>query len=177
MADAPMAGFPPPRESVVSLENWQEPPFNRWSFQHLREIVPTQRIARGARAKPLVRSDNQRGLDHVAVTRLGAGPSTVGEVLADTWTDAVIVLHDSQIVVERYFGQMRVNTPHLLMSVSKSVVSSVAGIAVEPITAKKTLAMYEDPRCPICDHGCCRPDWLSWPCRGLAPGCSERCGR
>ena len=61
MADAPMAGFPPPPESVVTLGNWQEPPFNRWSFQHLREIVPTQRIARGARAKPLARSDNPAG--------------------------------------------------------------------------------------------------------------------
>ena len=55
MSDALMAGFPPPPESVVSLGNWQEPPFNRWSFQHLREIVPTQRIARGARAKALAR--------------------------------------------------------------------------------------------------------------------------
>ena len=128
MSDALMAGFPPPRESVVSLGNWQEPPFNRWSFQHLREIVPTQRIARGARAKALVRADNPPALDHIAVTRIGAGPSTVGEVLADTWTDAVIVLHDGQIVLERYFGQMRANTPHLLMSVSKSIVGCVCGI-------------------------------------------------
>ena len=106
----------------MTLGNWQEPPFNRWSFQHLREIVPTQRITRGARAKALELSDNPPALDHIAVTRLGAGPSTVGEVLADTWTDAVIVLHDGQVVLERYFGQMRANTPHLLMSVSKSIV-------------------------------------------------------
>ena len=37
--DAPMEGFPPPRESVVNLGNWQEPPFIRWSFQHLREVA------------------------------------------------------------------------------------------------------------------------------------------
>ena len=128
MSDALMAGFPPSPESVVSLGNWQEPPFLRWSFQHLREIVPTQRIARGARAKALARPDNPRALDDIAVMRIGAGPSTVGEVLADTWTDAVIVLHDGQIVLERYFGQMRANTPHLLMSVSKSIVGCVCGI-------------------------------------------------
>src|SRR6185312_6001669 len=126
--DALMAGFPPPPESVVSVENWQEPPFNRWSFQHLRELVPTQRIARGARAKALARTDNPPALDHIAVTRLGAGPSTVAEVLTDTWTDAVIVLHDGQVVLERYFGQMQANTPHLLMSVSKSIVGCVCGI-------------------------------------------------
>ena len=102
MSDALMAGFPPPPESVVRLDNWQEPPFNRWSFQHLREIVPTQRIARGARAKGLSRADNPPALDDIAVMRIGAGPSTVGEVLTDTWTDAVIVVHDGQIILERY---------------------------------------------------------------------------
>ena len=144
MSDALMAGFPPPPESVVSLGNWQDPPFNRWSFQHLREIVPTQRIARGARAKAAGAPDNPPALDHIAVTRLGAGPSTVGEVLADTWTDAVIVLHDGQIVLERYFGQMRANTPHLLMSVSKSIVGCVCGI----LASQRRL----DPEAPITQY-------------------------
>ena len=130
MSDGLMAGFPPPAESVVSLGNWQEPPFIRWSFQHLRELVPTQRIDRGPRAKALARHDNPPALDHIAVQRVAAGPSTVREVLADTWTDAVIVLHDGQVVLERYFGQMRANTPHLLMSVSKSIVGCVCGILV-----------------------------------------------
>src|SRR6478736_764255 len=99
MSDALMAGFPPPAESVVSLGNWQEPPFIRWSFQHLRELVPTQRIDRGPRAKVLARHDNPPVLDHIAVQRVAAGPSTVLEVLEDTWTDAVIVLHDGQVVL------------------------------------------------------------------------------
>ena len=144
MSDALMAGFPPPPDSVVSLGNWQEPPFNRWSFQHLREIVPTQRITRGARAKELALSDKPPALDHIAVTRLGAGPSTVGEVLADTWTDAVIVLHNGQVVLERYFGQMRANTPHLLMSVSKSIVGCVCGI----LASKRRL----DPEAPVTQY-------------------------
>ncbi|MGB8922683.1 MAG: serine hydrolase, partial [Pseudomonas sp.] len=143
MSDALMAGFPPPPESVVSLGNWQDPPFNRWSFQHLREIVPTQRIARGARAKAQAPA-NPKALDHIAVTRLGAGPSTVGEVLADTWTDAVIVLHGDQVVLERYFGPMRANTPHLLMSVSKSIVGCVCGI----LASKRRL----DPEAPITQY-------------------------
>ena len=45
MSDLPlMSGFPPAPDSRVSLVNWQDPPFNRWSFQHLRELIPTQRI-------------------------------------------------------------------------------------------------------------------------------------
>ncbi|MFY9920128.1 MAG: serine hydrolase [Mycobacterium sp.] len=128
MAHAPMAGFPPPRESVVNLENWQEPAFNRWSFQHLREIIPTQRIARGPETRVLLGVDDPPALDDIAVTRLGAGPATVGGVLADTWTDAVIVLHDGQVVLERYLGTMKADMSHLLMSVSKSIVGCVCGI-------------------------------------------------
>jgi hypothetical protein len=44
-----MSGAPPfPRPSLVTLANWQDPPFNRWSFQHLRELVPTARVSRAA---------------------------------------------------------------------------------------------------------------------------------
>jgi hypothetical protein len=42
-----MAGPPPFGGRQVTLANWQRPPFNRWSFQHVRELIPTARIARG----------------------------------------------------------------------------------------------------------------------------------
>ena len=48
-----MAGFPPPAEALVTLANWQGPPYNRWAFQHLREVIPTQRISRGLVPRPL----------------------------------------------------------------------------------------------------------------------------
>jgi len=47
-----MVGSPPyPPERLVSLSNWQDPPFNRWGFQHVRDLIPTARIARGDRAR------------------------------------------------------------------------------------------------------------------------------
>jgi len=43
-----MAGAPPfPAERRVTLANWQDPPFNRWGFQHVRDLIPTARISRG----------------------------------------------------------------------------------------------------------------------------------
>jgi len=39
-----MHGFPPAPESRVTLENWRRSPFNRWSFQHVRELVPSADI-------------------------------------------------------------------------------------------------------------------------------------
>ncbi len=127
-----MAGFPPTDESLVTLTNWQDPPFNRWSFQHLREVIPTQRIARGPGPVHVLRQHpHPVDLDDIAVTRLDGRTTTVADVLGETWTDAVVVLHDGLLVYERYYDGMTEDTPHLLMSVSKSVVGCVAGILVE----------------------------------------------
>jgi CubicO group peptidase (beta-lactamase class C family) len=127
-----MSGFPPPTESRVTLANWQDPPYNRWSFQHLRELIPTQRISRGHGSSPaLAQHGGSPVLDDITVYRLAGHRSTFAEVIAETWTDAVVVLHEGQIVFEQYFDGMTEETPHLLMSVTKSVVGCIAGILVE----------------------------------------------
>ena len=127
-----MSGFPPPAESRATLANWQDPPYNRWSFQHLRELIPTQRISRGSGpVRGLARHGASPVLEDVTVFRLSGETSTFAEAIAETWTDAVVVLHDGQIVLEQYFSGMTQETPHLLMSVTKSVVGCIAGILVE----------------------------------------------
>ena len=44
MQKALMKGFPAPAELQVTLANWRRTPFNKWSFQHVREIIPTADI-------------------------------------------------------------------------------------------------------------------------------------
>ncbi len=127
-----MSGFPPAKASQVTLANWQDPPFNRWAFQHVREIIPTHRISRGW--GPLRRLAHERrplAPDAVAVQRLEGRSSTLAEVLADTWTDAVVIVHDGRVVLESYANGMAPDTPHIMMSVTKSVVGCVAGILVD----------------------------------------------
>src|SRR6185312_14224906 len=49
-----MSGFPAAPALQVNLSNWQQPPYLRWAFQHLREVIPTQPIRAGApRALPV----------------------------------------------------------------------------------------------------------------------------
>ncbi len=122
-----MSGVPPfAPESQVTLANWQEPPFNRWAFQHIRELIPTARISRGdGGPRQLPRAE--RDISALAF-RSGGLDLTVGEMLAQTYTDGFLVLHHGKIVAEQYFNGMRPDTTHLLMSISKSVVSTVAGI-------------------------------------------------
>ena len=130
-----MQGFPPPPGARVTLANWQEPPFNRWSFSHMRELVPTQRISRGSGpvtplpASPLPASPLPLG--KIALHRVDGTRASVDEVLEDTYTDATVVVHGGRVVLERYAGETAPGTPHLLMSISKSVVGCVVGNLVE----------------------------------------------
>jgi CubicO group peptidase (beta-lactamase class C family) len=127
-----MSGFPPAEPSQVTLANWQDPPFNRWSFQHLREVIPTHRISRGwGPIYPLPYHQHPLIPATVPVHRIDGAAATLAGVLADTWTDAVVIVHDGRIVLEDYANEMAPDTPHIMMSVTKSVVGCVAGILVE----------------------------------------------
>jgi len=123
-----MTGFPPAPEDQVSLANWREAPFNRWSFRHVREIIPTADIARDphqARPLPIGLVDT----DRIRIRR-ARGALSLDDFLMAASTDSLVVLHRGRIVVERYGDGMTAETPHILMSVSKSVLGLLTGILV-----------------------------------------------
>ena len=121
-----MAGPPPfPPERLVTLANWQEPPFNRWAFQHVGELIPTARIPRGD--GPVSRlPEEPRDLSRTPIHG-GGRPVSLATFLERTYTDGIIVLHGGQVVMESYFNDMSPRARHLLMSVSKSITSAVCG--------------------------------------------------
>ncbi len=125
-----MTGFPPAPESQVTLANWQDPPFNRWAFRHMREIIPSQPIPAGTTGAggPAPLPAWPGSMPDPPVWRLDGTTATAAEVFAGTYTDALVVLHDGQLVAEQYDAGMTAATRHLLMSVSKSVVGCVAGV-------------------------------------------------
>jgi hypothetical protein len=119
---------PYPPERLVTLANWQDPPFNRWGFQHVRDLIPTTRIPRGE--GPVRRFPRaERDLTELTV-RCRGRRIRVDRLLEETYTDGFLVLHRGRLVTERYFNGLRPDTTHLLMSVSKSVTSAVAGVLV-----------------------------------------------
>ena len=122
-----MAGPPPFDERLVSLANWQDPPFNRWSFQHIRDLIPTARIPRTDAVRRLPGAE--RDLSGIRF-RSGGREMTVAQMLDRSFTDGFLVLHRGRVVFEQYRNGMTPETPHLLMSVSKSVTATIAGILV-----------------------------------------------
>ncbi len=125
--DEPVIGGDPGRvPSGVSLDNWQSSTYLHWAFQHIADFLPTATIARGSGpvaslpAAPVP-------VGEIAVVLPDGAASTVAAVMGTTATDGWLVTQRGQVLAEEYFGGMRPDTRHLLMSVSKSLVGTVAG--------------------------------------------------
>jgi CubicO group peptidase (beta-lactamase class C family) len=124
-----MTGFPPAPEDQVSLANWREAPFNRWSFRHVREIIPTAGIAHDphqARPLPVGLVDT----DRIRIRGARGRVLSLDDFLMAASTDSLVILHRGRIIVERYADGMTPETPHILMSVSKSLLGLLTGILV-----------------------------------------------
>jgi CubicO group peptidase (beta-lactamase class C family) len=126
-----MNGHPPLPQEQVTVANWLEAPYNRWSFWHVRELFPTQLVSRGSLpVRPLPASPVDH-LGSVPLTRVDGSSATVNDVMADTFTDAVLVVQNGNLVSEWYAAEGAATRQHLMMSVSKSIVGCVAAVLVE----------------------------------------------
>lgn len=116
-----------PRASQIPKAEWDRAPWNRWSFQHISEILPTATISRGAGP---VREFSRRteDLDDLPVVGIGGEATTLGAFLEATYTDGFLVLRNGDIAYERYFNGMDEATLHLSQSVAKSFTGMLAGI-------------------------------------------------
>ena len=120
-----MQGSPPPADQLVTLSNWQVPPFNRWAFLHIRELIPTARISRGSGPVAVAEHD-PRPIDQITFEDQGR-TWTIAEMLDATYTDGLLVMHEGRVIDERYVDGMDPSSTHLLQSVSKSITSTVVG--------------------------------------------------
>jgi CubicO group peptidase (beta-lactamase class C family) len=125
-----MQGRPVPRANRVTLANWMTPPFNRWSLQHVAEILPTATIYRGD--GPIVELPARK--HDVATLRFEAATGemlSVAQWLSMSYTDGFIVMQNGQVIFEAYLNNMQPRTAHLTYSISKSVIGVLAGVLVD----------------------------------------------
>jgi CubicO group peptidase (beta-lactamase class C family) len=136
MASAALVGLAfavpaiPGTAPAIDASNWYWGPGNHWSYQHTRRIFPSADIDRGSGAVSKL-DYALRDLDGVSFANpTSKAPMTIAQMYPATETDALLVLHDGKIVTERYFNGMKPEDTHLLMSVSKSVIGTLAGVIV-----------------------------------------------
>ncbi|AHF88028.1 6-aminohexanoate-dimer hydrolase (plasmid) [Rhizobium leguminosarum bv. trifolii WSM1689] len=109
-------------------QDWDRAPWNRWTFQHVRDLLPTTKVWRGAGPASLLSAD-LRDIDVITFAAMGEA-HTIGSFLETSYADGFLVLHGGKIVAERYLNGMTPHTQHLSQSVAKSVVGTVAGILI-----------------------------------------------
>ena len=125
-----MQGFPPPAAARVTHQNWDSPPFNRWAFCNLRQVLPTRAVSRGdGPSSPL--PERKQDLAALGFAGPDGARRSIAGFLDETFTDGFLVLHRGSVVFERYLGHLERASLHLSQSMSKSVVGTVAGILIE----------------------------------------------
>jgi CubicO group peptidase (beta-lactamase class C family) len=137
-----MKGAPPPADKLVTAENFMLPPYNRWGFQHIRELFPTRAVPPAA--SPWALPSKPEDLGDIQVELGGGRRTTVGEWLASAYTDGFIVLDRGTVVHEQYENGQTPSTQHLMFSVTKSFTGTLMLDLMEQgrIDASRTVAHY-----------------------------------
>ena len=116
-------------ESVTTLGNWQEPAHSQWGFAHVSELIATMEIPRSTAVFEMVNRDTLDPDDVVFEFDNRAGSLT--SVIDASRVDALIVVHDGSVRFEHYGREMSPDRTHILMSVSKSITSSLAAVLTD----------------------------------------------
>lgn len=122
-----MQGTPVPRKWRIPKAGYDTPPFNRWSFQNMRQLAHTADIRRGPNVWDLPVA--VQNVDDIAF-KGATGRSTWAQMLNDTYTDATLIWLDGKVVVEHYANAMTPRIQHIIYSMSKSLSSVVAGCII-----------------------------------------------
>jgi CubicO group peptidase (beta-lactamase class C family) len=127
-----MVGFPPPESKRVNRSNaLMTPPYNRWSYLHMRTLYPTAGIPSAQKSFDIKREIDEN------ISKLKIENPETGEkydfdrFLKETYSDAFVVIHKNKIVYESYLNGMNADQPHQMMSCTKSFAGLFALLAVD----------------------------------------------
>lgn len=119
-------GFP---RHAVTLSNWRQPPFSRWAFQNVAELVPT------ALSLPVADQPESAAVDPAALLDLKLDlperSQTLRAYLERSHTDAFCVMKAGRFVADWQAAHMAFGAGHLVFSVSKSLTGILCGVLEE----------------------------------------------
>ncbi len=128
-----MTGFPPPAEKLIMQPetDFFSFPKLRWTVCHIRELMPTKQVSRGAGAPVALEYVLDNSIDTVTfIPTTGGKRMTWAESLLVNYTDGILILHKGRVVYEKYFGCLDELGKHAAMSMTKSITGLLAEILV-----------------------------------------------
>ncbi len=106
--------------SEATLANWRTSPVSKWTFHHVRELIPSAEI----------RNDPQL-IWKLKEQKAPFQTSNLESIIQETSTDAVVIIHNNEIIFESYQNGMDSDDQHILFSVSKSILGLLAGRLIQ----------------------------------------------
>ena len=140
--DSLMKGAPPSPHDQVTLANWREPGFARWSFSHMRQLLPTSPIM--AASPPLDLNEARQDLGSMRFTGADGKDMTLDTFLRNSQTDCFAVMQNGQLIYDWFDGFGAPDRPHIVFSVSKSLTALVVGVLVDQgvLDVTRTISAY-----------------------------------
>jgi CubicO group peptidase (beta-lactamase class C family) len=127
-----MQGSPPPADKIIRFQDGSGYHFPqlRWSFANYRQFVATVAVSKRLQpATPLPPS--ARALPDIRYTPMtGSGTCNWDDMMEATYTDALLVMRQGEVLFEHFGGVMSPLQPHIAMSVSKSFMGLLAACLV-----------------------------------------------
>jgi CubicO group peptidase (beta-lactamase class C family) len=130
-----MRGAPPPTSKQIRFadDRFLQFPQIRWALSHVRELVPTAAVWRGADAPSelgVATRDSETSIDELIFEDMRGRKYTWPESLAHTYTDGIVAMHRGARVYERYFGALQPQRPHACFSITKSYAATLAATLI-----------------------------------------------
>jgi len=119
-----------PSPSSADLRNWRMAPFSRRAFRNIRSILPVAEIE-SAPGSAWAFPAHNCSFDGFGVKLPNGSTLDLPSFLKATATDGLIVLHQGRIAFEYYDGGLDRETPHILMSATKSITGLMTGILAD----------------------------------------------
>ena len=124
-------------------ERHHDPAVLRSRFINDMETMPTRRVWRGS-GPPDTRGDDPQDLDGLFVPAPDGRDVDLATFLSEAQSTALVVLHRGKLVHERYLHGMRPQDTHLTASISKPILSLLAGGLLRDgvLSRRRELAHY-----------------------------------
>ena len=119
-----MNEFPPTADTQVTKKNHRDWPFSQWSFQNFGAPNNTVMVPRGGEIHHFARDESR-------LSEFRIGGQSLAEVFGANAADALVVVQGDTLVLESYWNGMDAHRQHIWYSMTKSLVSSIAGVLVE----------------------------------------------
>ncbi|HTY61189.1 MAG TPA: serine hydrolase [Acidobacteriota bacterium] len=127
-----------PAGLLVDKYSYMAQPYSFYYFHHMDQLgLRTDLIKKGERIYPL----REPARDWTTDYKFHGGRYSLNEYFKRNFVTGFLVLHNDQIIVERYFHEADRNSRFVSQSLSKSIVSILVGAAVEEGAIKSV----EDP--------------------------------